>query len=110
MNLKKPKICALLLLTFGLTGIYAQETLNAAGGSASGSGGTTSYSIGQVVYNTVSGVDGSIIQGVQQPYEISVVTGLKETLGIDLTCGVYPNPTSSFVKLMIRDFSKNKWY
>tara|TARA_R110002012_G_scaffold203333_1_gene372703 strand:- start:3768 stop:4082 length:315 start_codon:yes stop_codon:yes gene_type:complete len=33
-----------------------------------------------------------VAQGVQQPFEISVVTGIEEAKGINLTVTAYPNP------------------
>lgn len=84
--------------------IQAQETVTASGGNASGSGGTVTYSIGQVVYTANTGTTGTILQGVQQPYEIFVVTELEETEGINLEFSVYPNPTSDFLKLKIENY------
>ncbi|MCB0409870.1 MAG: hypothetical protein KDD29_06595, partial [Flavobacteriales bacterium] len=52
--------------------VFAQENTVSSGGDALGVGGSASYSVGQVVYTTHTGVNGSIAQGVQQPYEISV--------------------------------------
>jgi hypothetical protein len=43
-----------------------------AGGEATGSGGSVSYSVGQVVYTTNTGINGSVAQGVQQPYEFQM--------------------------------------
>jgi len=101
MKYKKLKFSALLLLGLGLTGLQAQESVNATGGNASGSGGTVSYSVGQVVYTTNIGTNGSVAQGVQQPYEISVVTGLEEAKGINLTVSAYPNPTTDYLTLEV---------
>lgn len=70
MRNKKLKLSALLLLGLGLTGLQAQESVNATGGNASGSGGSASYSVGQVVYTTNTGTNGTVAQGVQQPFEI----------------------------------------
>jgi len=53
-----------------MIGLQAQETIPASGGKASGSGGTASYSFGQVVYTTYTGTNGLVAQGVQQPFEI----------------------------------------
>jgi len=75
MKHKRLKLCALLLFGLGLTGLQAQESVNAAGGNASGSGGTVSYTVGQVVYTTKTGTNGSVAEGVQQAYEISDPTG-----------------------------------
>ncbi len=98
---KKIKLFALLLLGLGLKGLHAQEAIPAAGGNASGSGGSVSYSVGQDVYTTSTGSNGSVSQGVQQPYEISVVTGLGKAIGIKLYLSVYPNPTTDFLTLKV---------
>jgi hypothetical protein len=101
MKYKKLKLSAILLLGLGLTGLQAQTSVNATGGNASGSGGSASYSVGQVVYTTNTGTSGSVAQGVQQPYEISVVTGLEEAKGINLSVSAYPNPTTDYLILSI---------
>lgn len=101
MRHKKLKLSAVLLLGLGLTGLQAQTSVNATGGNASGSGGSTSYSVGQVVYTTNTGTNGSVAQGVQQPYEISVVTGLEEAKGINLSVSAYPNPTTDYLTLEV---------
>lgn len=97
------KLFAVLLLGLGLTGLQAQESVNATGGNALGSGGSASYSIGLVVYTTHTGINGSLAQGVQQPFEISVI-GIEETKGINLTVSAYPNPTTDFLMLRVVDF------
>ena len=104
MRHKKLKLSAVLLLGLGLTGLQAQETIPATGGNASGSGGTVSYSVGQVVYTTNSGTTGTVAQGVQQPFEISVVTGLEEAKGINLNCTAYPNPTTDYLMLKVENY------
>jgi hypothetical protein len=104
MRLKRLKLSAVLLLGLGLTGLQAQESINATGGNASGGGGSVSYSVGQVVYTTNTGTNGSVAQGVQQPYEISVVTGIEEAEGIYLSVTAYPNPTTDYLTLRIDEF------
>lgn len=84
--------------------IQAQESIATSGGNATGSGGTVSYTIGQVAYTTNRGATGLMSQGVQQPYEILVVTGLNEAKGISLEVSVYPNPTSDFLKLKVESY------
>ncbi|MDD2550307.1 MAG: T9SS type A sorting domain-containing protein [Bacteroidales bacterium] len=105
MKNKRLKFCALFLLGLGLTGLQAQESINATGGNASGSGGSASYSVGQLVYTTNTGTNGSVAQGVQQPFEISAVTGIEEAKGINLTVSAYPNPTTDYLTLEVRDFN-----
>lgn len=104
MRQKRLKLSAVLLLGLGLTGLQAQESVNATGGNASGSGGSASYSAGQVVYTTNTGTSGSVAQGVQQPYEISVVTAIEEAKGINLSVTAYPNPTTDYLTLSIDKF------
>ena len=103
MRHKRLKLSAVLLLGIGLTGLQAQESVNTTGGDASGSGGSASYSIGQVMYQTETGIDGSVIEGVQQPYEISLVTGLEEATGINLSVSAYPNPAIDYLTLSTND-------
>ena len=90
MKNKKVKLTALLLLGIGFNQVYAQQATTASGGDASGSGGSVVYSVGQIVYTTNTGTTGSVLQGVQQPYETSI-SGLNET-GINLNLSAYPNP------------------
>jgi hypothetical protein len=104
MKYRRLRLITILLLGLGLTGLQAQESVNASGGNASGSGGATSYSVGQVVYSTNTGTTGTVAQGVQQPLEISVVTGLEEAKGINLSVKAYPNPTTDYLTLEVKDF------
>lgn len=100
---KNRKPLALLLLGLGMTTAQAQQATPASGGNASGSGGSVAYSVGQVVYTTATGTTGSVAQGVQQPYEISIVLGVEENQ-ISLNMQAYPNPTSNYLTLNIGDF------
>jgi hypothetical protein len=84
--------------------VQGQSAIPSTGGNATGTGGSVSYSVGQVVYTTNTGSNGSVSQGVQQPYEISVVTGIEEALGISLELLVYPVPATDFVKLKIKNY------
>jgi len=92
------------LICFGST-IMAQNAIPASGGNSSGGGGTVSYSVGQVVYTTnTSETSGSVAHGVQQPYEISVITAIEQAEDITLICFVYPNPSSDFLSLKIENY------
>jgi len=42
-----------------------------------------------------------VAQGVQQPFEISVVTAIEEAKGINLSVTAYPNPTTDFLQLKV---------
>ncbi len=99
MNLQnKIKLIAAALLNLAYATLSAQQATDAAGGNASGSGGSASYSFGQTFYTTHTSTNGSVAQGVQQPYEISIVTEIKEAKDIRLSFLVYRNPTSNFLK------------
>jgi hypothetical protein len=69
----KKTITSVAFLLLGLGGLHAQESPTSTGGDATGAGGSSSYSVGQVVYTTATGINGSVAQGVQQAYEISVI-------------------------------------
>ena len=99
---------SVLMLVAGMsTHAFSQKGTVAAGGDASGAGGGVSYSIGQIDYVTATGTGGSALQGNQQPFEISVITGI-EINAITLEMGVYPNPTFDNVTLKVsgNEFSK----
>lgn len=102
MKQKQISFTVLLLLTMGITALQAQQSGNAAGGNATGAGGSASYSVGQVAYTYVSGTSGSSNQGVQQPYEF-FVTGIDEHKDITLVMSVFPNPTQSIVNLKVEN-------
>lgn len=104
MRNKKVTLSILLLLGIGLIRLQAQEAVLTTGGNISGTGGSASYSIGQVVYTTITGTNGSVAQGVQQPFEISEVIGIKEAEGITLTCTAYPNPAKDYLTLKVNNY------
>lgn len=80
--------------------MQAQQAFPSSGGEAAGPGGTVSYSTGQIVYTTMSSSGDTVSEGVQQPYEISVL-GTDKFTSISLSAIVYPNPTVSSVSLKI---------
>ena len=96
----------LFLLMFPIIGL-SQEAIPASGGDASGLGGTLSFTVGQLVYSSNSGSNGSVAEGVQQPYEISTTVGIElSTISLDFIA--YPNPTSGNIVLSIKDFNTEK--
>jgi hypothetical protein len=96
-------LIAFFLFAFGTT-MYAQNIIPASGGNATGTGGSVSYSVGQVVFTRNTGTNGSAAQGVQQPFEISVVTGIEEAKEISLEFSVFPNPVTDVLRLKIENF------
>lgn len=84
-----------------------RQDLTASAGSAKGSGGSSSYTVGQLIASNVSGKNGSVIQGIEIPVEIWVVTGL-EVNNITLDCVVYPNPALDFLQLKVAEWYAGK--
>ena len=105
MKKDKLKLSVFVLLMFVLNNLQAQETITTSGGEASGSTGSASYTIGQVVYTTIVGTGGNtIVQGVQQPFEISVVTGTEEAKDISLLVSAYPNPATYYLTVKVDNY------
>jgi hypothetical protein len=101
--MEKKISCLLIFLSccgFWIT-LNGQETIPATGGNATGSGGSVSYTIGQITNQTLAGTTGTVAQGVQQPYEISIVTAIDNTTNINIECTVYPNPTRGSLRLVV---------
>lgn len=104
MKTKLKIIIVLHCLIIGVSGAFAQnlhQSINAGGGNALGTAGAISYSVGQTFYSDASGSSGSISAGVQQPYEISVITAIGDAEFISLAFEVYPNPTQGRLLLKI---------
>jgi hypothetical protein len=80
-----------------VTDIHAQNNAVTTGGVASGSGGSATYSVGQVDYVTNSGAGGEMTEGLQQPFEI-FITAVDE-VSSDFGVKVFPNPTTNYVEV-----------
>jgi len=81
--------------------LFPQQTLAATGGKLSGSSGTICYTLGQISYTSVENNSCKITQGVQQPHEILVITGIPDDATNAIHCSVYPNPTSEYLTVKI---------
>lgn len=97
MKIKKMKSSVLAFFCVTAVASYAQQSTNASGGIATGGSGSASYSVGQVVNATIEGKNGTLAQGVQQSYKISITTELAEAKGINLVVSAYPNPTTNYL-------------
>ena len=100
------KSTALLLLAISYGGLNAQTADATTGGDASGSGGSASYTVGQVVYTAATGTTGSVAQGVQQAYDISITVGVEEKA---ISLAAFPNPTTDQLKLSVADFTTQQY-
>lgn len=93
------RILIIVIITCNFMHISAQEDFVAAGGDASSSSGSFSYSIGQVAYdNDASGLNGSINEGVQQPYEIYSMS-IEDEYQSSILVNIYPNPANDYLTL-----------
>ena len=105
LTMKCKEIITLLLLCIGWIHVHTQQAVLTTGGDASGTGGSISYSIGQVTYITNSGTNGSAAEGVQQPYEISIIDALDEVAGSNFQVSAFPNPTMDLITLRIENYN-----
>lgn len=88
MTNKTKLLCVALLAGFSLSAGYAQEVVPASGGNASGSGGTANYSVGQVFYTNITGLQGSMDQGIQS---ISLTSQLLPVYLLNFSTTMYDN-------------------
>lgn len=88
--------------------LSGQVAISSLGGDASSTGGAISFTVGQVVYTAQSAITGNIIQGVQQPYEIIVVSEEEIHYDIQLLATIYPNPVNETLSLRIDNSKATK--
>ncbi len=94
----------LLSLFYGLYG-FSQQAVSSSGGNATASSGSMSFTIGQIDFESASGSNGKISQGVQQPFEVFVVLS-NNTFGYTFAGSLAPNPAQEATILSIgNDFS-----
>jgi len=99
------KSILLFVLSIGLTGLFAQEAITSSCGDLSGTDGSVSYSVGQLVCSIKAGTSGTLAEGIHQPYEVSMV-GIEDDDNMDFESVVYPNPTSNILILKTSAFEK----
>ena len=102
--LRKSIFLASVLLATQL--VCSQEALPVSAGTAAGSGGSGSYTVGQVFYTTHTSTAGSVSQGVQHPFEFQTLSNPALTT-VKVTAVTYPNPTKDFIILKITDRTIN---
>ena len=92
----------LLLFTSAVCS-YAQQTTLSTGDTAQSAAGSMSYSVGQVAYQSYENAAVKVTEGIQQPYEIFVLSTTENATNKKIT--VYPNPVKDF---LIVDFNSEK--
>lgn len=107
MTKTKAKLWAFLISSLVWANIaQGQESINSSGGDHNGTGGSVAFSIGQLVYTTNSSTSGSMLQGIQWPYEIFSV-GLDES-NLNISLYVFPNPTADQLYLQVGAYNNEK--
>ena len=84
-------------LFFSIQPSFAQQGIASAGADATSANGSINFTIGQIDYIETTGTTGSVAQGLQQPYTISVVSSIEN--GIEITASLFPNPASEMIVL-----------
>ena len=97
------KFYFILFISVLAVSISAQSDIVPAGGTATGAGGSATYTVGQIAVQRATDGTKYIIEGVQQPYEIQGV-GVNNYPGINLQAVVYPNPTQHYVQLRVTNY------
>ena len=92
------KFIILFFCFFSFQKLIAQNSPVSSGSSAIGSGGSSSYSVGQIVYLTNIDESISVAEGNQQPFEI-IVLSTETNDEINLSFSAYPNPTKNNLNL-----------
>lgn len=77
--------------------LIAQSALISSGGTSLGANGTTTYSVGQVVYQEKQGALSILKEGVQHRYLITNPVGTNEIKSLGSVSCVYPNPTTDIL-------------
>ena len=80
----------------GIFQLHSQSSAVASGGEAKGNGGLVSYSIGQIATSFNKGQNGSVSEGVQNPYEIYIINQTDDLLS---GFSIYPNPATDYLML-----------
>lgn len=90
---------SMILLLPGLWGtcMFAQQAVASAGGNGGGSGGKTSFTVGQTAWVPVTNEDFTVSAGVQHAYEVFVISDTRDLP--DLSMSVYPNPSAGRITL-----------
>lgn len=88
----------LLILSFNRA--MSQESVLTTGMEAAGDGGSTSYSVGLVAFETIETSAGSLTPGAQAPYEILFMEGINSLLNAT-DVKIYPNPAGDELKVKL---------
>lgn len=106
MKYNKSLLFLSMLFILGSYIINAQEDVVSSGGDASGSNGSSSFSVGQIFYTTTVGGSGSLSEGIQQPIEIETLSN-PDFKAVQLKMSTYPNPTTNLLTLTVETLDQD---
>lgn len=95
MRLALLPLFALPILCFGQNSNH--DVIAVQGGFSTGQDMSISWTLGEAFVETVSGIDGLITEGFQQP-ELTIRTVARS---VNMPASVYPNPTTSSVTIQL---------
>lgn len=76
--MKSFKVLSIAFYILGFSQLlHSQNVLSVSGGRAIGQGGSVSYSVGQLTYQSITGTEGAVLHGIQLPFEITVITDIE---------------------------------
>jgi hypothetical protein len=96
--IKKSIIPIVVFISFGFSS-FGQNALSAAGGHFKTSGGSTSFTVGQVAYVLKNGTGSYLNEGIQQVYT-KKTTPIEELVYLK-EVQLYPNPTQETMTLIL---------
>ncbi len=96
--IKKSIISIVVFISFGFSS-FGQNALSAAGGHFKTSGGSTSFTVGQVAYVLKKGTGSYLNEGIQQVYT-KKTTPIEELVYLK-EVKLYPNPTQETMTLIL---------
>ncbi|WKK82389.2 T9SS type A sorting domain-containing protein [Marivirga arenosa] len=99
-----------LFITVIVNQINGQSVINSSGENISGTGGSVNFSIGQLTFDNYTGANGTVNQGIQNAYEISLLTSSEISLK-RFSFTIFPNPVKDVLNLEIGNLdNKNMTY
>ncbi|MFI1770502.1 T9SS type A sorting domain-containing protein [Thalassobellus citreus] len=90
------------VVLFPYTISYAQDVLLASGNTTTDTGGSVSYSVGQIMQQNATNSNGSVVKGIQFNFDASSLTVIDLETNLDVS--TYPNPTTSILNVQIDNF------
>ena len=106
--MKQIFLLVVVILLTASANLTAQEVVAANGGSATIASSQVSWTIGELVIETVGTSPNILTQGFHQTLLIITAINELEALGIEIK--VYPNPTQDFVNIRFNELTDSPAY